>query len=175
MRKLVILSACVGFFLLTAETCERQESQSSSGVKKATASVQTDLTGHTQEQINILEKNKKDSEIGKVRHLYIISSYTGNVLEYYAIRGKVTSGSKRLSPKTASTSQGLPPFEITIGSQIYYTNEVLSDDGTLGESANYYFFFDTGGNYHQVFPAGGTYTRVSDRPLTIKKVSFTLQ
>ena len=171
-KSLILLASVFTFLTLTSEECT-QEATSSSGVNKATAEVTTDLNGNTQEQLNILEKIKRDSEIGKVRHLYIISAYSGDVLEYYAIKGKITSGGKRLSPKSAKDGANTPGFKINIGGYSYYTDEVLSDDGTYGESANYFFFFDTKGNYHQVFPTGGTYTRISDSPLTIKKSSLT--
>jgi hypothetical protein len=165
--KLFLLLSFI-FISLTSEDCS-QKARSSSGVSKATAKVTTDLDGRTQEQLNILEKIKRDSEIGKVRHLYIISAYTGEVLEYYSIKGKITSGSKRLNPKTVRTANNSGAYEI---SPNIYTDEMLSDDGTYGESNNYFYFFDTLDNYHQVFPTGGTYTRISDRPLTIKKSSL---
>lgn len=160
------------FITLTSEDCENRKAESSSGVAKTTAKVTTDLQGRTQEQLNILEKIKRDSEIGKVRHLYIISAYSGEVLEYYTIKGKITSGSKRLNPKNVRTSANSGSYEIELG---IYTDEMLADDGTYGDSNNYFYFFDTSDNYHQVFPTGGTYTRISDRPLTIKKSSLIFQ
>lgn len=173
MKSSRFLIGILVFLSLTSEDCSNK-AVSASGVSKATAKVQTNLEGHTQEQLNIIRKIDEDNKIGKIRYLYIISSYTGNVLESYVIRGKTTSGNKRLNPKTTSTSTGIGTFEI---SPNVYTDEMLSDDGTYGESLNYFFFFDSKGIYQQVYPSGGTYTRVSDVPLRINKnnLTFTIE
>lgn len=40
------------------------------------------------------------------------------------------------------------PNVVYIGNNPYYTDEVLDDGGTYGESGNYLFWFDVQGNYH---------------------------
>lgn len=157
------------FITLTSEDCSHK-AKSGSGVSKATAQVSTDLQGRTVEQLNILEKIKRDSEIGKVRHLYQISAYTGEVLEYHTVKGKITSGGKRLNPKSVTDVNGTN--SVFLLSQGVYTGEMLSDDGTYGDSMPYFYFFDTKDEYHQIFPTGGTYVHISDRPLTINKSSM---
>lgn len=170
-KKSILLLLCSFIFItLTSEECENKKAKSSSGVNKATAKVTTDLNGKTTEQLNILEKVKRDSEIGKIRHFYQISAYTGTVLEYHTIKGKITSGSKRLNPKNVyDISGGNAVFKISDG---VYTNEMLNEDGTYSESMNYFYFFDTRDEYHQIFPTGGTYVHISDRPLTVNKANF---
>lgn len=54
--------------------------QSASGVTKATVRVQTDLSGKTIEQNNIINRLLEDNKPGSIKHLYIISAYSGQVL-----------------------------------------------------------------------------------------------
>ncbi len=151
---------------------------SDSGVTKASTAVQTDATGKTIEQANIIERLKRDNQLGSIKHLYVISSYTGDVLQYSTVKGKVTSGNKRLSPKSVNGNSGalanINYNTVNIGGYSYITDEVLDDGGAYGESGNYMFWFDTQGNYHQYYPAGGTYISICDKPQRIKKANFTI-
>lgn len=165
MKNLLLLSTVL--FLLA---CNNQQQKSDSGVTKASVQIKTDINGHTSEQTNIIERIKRDNEIGAVKHLYIISSYTGDVLEYSTVKGKVTSGGKRLSPKTLSDIDN----QVIIGGISYQTNEVLDDGGAYGDSGNYLYWFDAQDNYHQYYPSGGTYLHISERPLRIKKANFSV-
>lgn len=172
----LFLTICIFSLFSCSSPMGSETTRSSSGVSKAKAVVVTDNDGHTVEQRNILEKIKRDNEVGKVRHLYQISSYTGDVLEYHTVKGKITSGGKRLNPEHASGERsdlGDRGFGFDIGPNRYYTLEVLSDDGTYGSSMNYFYFFDTRNEYHQIFPTGGTYVHISDRPLRINKSKLT--
>ena len=169
----------LGLFLFTSCIDDSQrpnQQQSDSGVKKATVKVQTAPDGTTIEQRNIEKRLKRDNEIGDIKHLYIISSYTGDVLEYSTVQGKVTSGGKRLSPKTVNGySAGVNDNNyVDIGNKRFITDELLDDGGTYGESAPYLYWFDTQDNYHQYFPSGGTYLHISDKPLRIRKANLSL-
>ena len=175
MKKLLFI--LVSGLLITSCTEPRQQ-KSDSGVKKATTIVKTNPNGQTVEQQNIIERLKRDNDIGSVKHLYVISSYTGDVLQYSTVKGKVTSGGKRLSPKTVSgNSGGLTGVDynsVNIGGTNYITDEVLDDGGAYGDSGNYLFWFDTQGNYHQYYPSGGTYLEICDKPLRVKKTNFSI-
>jgi hypothetical protein len=175
MKKLLFI--LVSGLLITSCT-EPVQQRSDSGVKKATTTVKTDLNGQTVEQQNIIERLKRDNDIGSVKHLYVISSYTGDVLQYSTVKGKVTSGGKRLSPRTVSgNSGGLSGVDynsVNIGGVNYVTDEVLDDGGAYGDSGNYLFWFDTQGNYHQYYPSGGTYLEICDKPLHVKKTNFSI-
>lgn len=174
-KSILVLLACFTFLTLTSESCQTT-AESSSGVKKATAKVSIDLSGLTVEQKNIMEKNSRDSKLGVIRYLYIISAYTGDVIEYSTVKGKITSGGKRLNPKTTTGNANTTGFIFdTINGNNFYTNEVLNEDGSYGESASYYYWFDANDNYHQIYPTGGTYTHVSDKPLTPTKTTFTFK
>lgn len=154
------------------------QQHSDSGVAKATVQVHTDVNGQTIEQRNIIDRLKRDNEIGSIKHLYIVSSYTGDVLQYSTVKGKVTSGGKRLSPKSVNgaTNIGMGRINyVQIGTETFSTDEVLDDGGAYGESGNYLFWFDANGNYQQYYPSGGTYLHISDKPLRVKKTKFSLE
>lgn len=176
--KKTIYSFIAILIAFTITSCdERQQQTSDSGVTKATVEVKTDANGHTSEQNNIMERLRRDNMVGSVKHLYIISSFSGDVMEYSTVKGKVTSGSKRLSPKTLNNSGGGTDTwfnTVNIGGKNYLTDEVLDDGGTYGDSGNYLFWFDAQGNYHQYYPSGGTYLHISERPLRVRKANFTL-
>jgi hypothetical protein len=177
MKKVLLLITIMLIFI----SCEMNGNQqhSDSGVVKATTKVHTNPDGTTVEQQNIIERLKRDNEIGSIKHLYIVSSYTGDVLQYSTVKGKVTSGGKRLSPKSINNSAGLSGASgyantVELGGTRYYTDEVLDDGGAYGDSGNYMFWFDAQGNYQQYYPSGGTYVQISDKPLRIKKSNLSL-
>jgi len=172
-----VMSVLMFALVLMSGSCEDDRQQKSdSGATKATTKIQTDAEGHTIEQKNIIERLQRDNKVGEVKHLYVISSYSGDVLEYSTVKGKVTSGGKRLSPKTVNGDGYESPGEsnfVYIGGRQYTTDEVLDDGGAYGESGNYLFWFDAQDNYHQYYPSGGTYLHISERPLRIRKANMT--
>lgn len=177
------MKSIISILLLTAlfacNDGDSYQQKSDSGITKASTQVQTDASGKTIEQENIIERLKRDNAPGSIKHLYIISSYTGDVLQYSTVKGKVTSGSKRLSPKTVNSEAGIKGIggaanTVTLNGTSYYTDEVLDDGGAYGESGQYMFWFDAQGNYHQYYPAGGTYVSICDKPQRIKKANFTI-
>lgn len=174
MKKLLFI--LISGLLLTS-CFESHQQKSDSGVTKATTKIKTNPDGTTVEQKNIIERLKRDNDIGSIKHLYVISSYTGDVLQYSTVKGKVTSGGKRLSPKTVngngSNSIGYSNT-VDLNGTTYTTDEVLDDGGAYGDSGNYLFWFDTQGNYHQYYPSGGTYLEICDRPLRVKKTNFSI-
>ena len=151
--------------------------ESASGVKKATVTVQTDQNGNTVEQKNISERLKMDNAIGSIKHLYVISPYSGQVLIYSTVRGKITSSGKRLTPVTvaASDSQSYGGIPVNIGGVTRYTSEVLQDDGTYGSSSEYIYWWDVRGVYHQHLITGGQIIHVSDQPQSVKSVVINME
>lgn len=172
MKKLLFI--LISGLLLTS--CVESQQKSDSGVEKATTKIKTNPDGTTVEQKNIIERLKRDNDIGSIKHLYVISSYTGDVLQYSTVKGKVTSGGKRLSPKTVNGNGSSIGYSNTVklNGTTYTTDEVLDDGGAYGDSGNYLFWFDTQGNYHQYYPSGGTYLEICDRPLRVKKTNFSI-
>jgi len=144
---------------------------SSSGVNKQVTQVATDSNGWTVEQKNVAERLKIDNAPGAIKHLYIISPYSGQTLIYCTVKGKVTSGGKRLTPTTIVAGGGgdfrQTGFDALGGKE---TTEVLQDDGTYGSSCEYIYWWDTAGKFHQHFFTGGQIIHVSEQPLSVKGV-----
>lgn len=162
------------------DSCDSQQPVSTSGVEKTTATVPVGPDGLTMEQRNVRDRLAMDNKPGSIKHLYIISAYSGQVILYSTVKGKVTSSGKRLSPYTVvgnkngndSCSSG---FNIKIGDSNYCTPEVLQDDGTYGDSVPYIFWWDVQGRYRQVYVSGGTILMISDQPLPIKSITLNIE
>lgn len=152
---------------------DQENPQSSSGVGKASVKVAVDPnTGLTVEQANIAERLKRDNLPGSVKHLYVISPMSGQVLFYSTVKGKVTSSGKRLSPRTVNSAS---PFTVNIGGYQHYTSEVLEDDGTYGSSVEYIYWFDARNQYHQHFFTGGQIIHISDYPLVVPHIILNIE
>jgi hypothetical protein len=179
MKNLKIM--VVLFLMATMVSCNLDTTQqkSDSGVEKASVKIKTDANGQTIEQKNIIERLQRDNDLGSLKHLYVISSFSGDVMEYSTVKGKVTSGGKRLSPKTVNgkySESGVGSANyVKMNNETFSTDEVLDDGGSYGESMSYVYWFDAQGNYHQYFPSGGTYLHISDKPLRIKKSNMTFE
>lgn len=168
------------FALAACGTSEpMQEPVSTSGVHKATTSVKTGSDGMTVEQRNVVDRLKADNEPGSIKHLYVISAYSGQVLIYSTVRGKVTSSGKRLTPEHVHTQDpyqaGRYGIPIEIGGRYQLTPEVLGDDGTYGASVPYIFWFDVRGIYHQHYVEGGQIVHVSSQPLNVPHVVLNME
>jgi len=151
--------------------------QSTSGVQKVSVKVEKGSDGMTTEQRNIADRLKNDNKPGSIKHLYVISAYSGQVIIYSTVRGKVTSSGKRLTPNTVAAGYqggeynarhyGIP---VDIGGEGYRTGEVLQDDGTYGTSDAYIYWWDTKGIYHQHYVSGGQIIHVADQPMNVKSI-----
>lgn len=185
MKPIRVLMTLSLFFLLSVlGACDVQAdsgtSVSSSGVHKATAKVTTGSDGLTTEQRNIKHRLEVENQPGGIKHLYVISAMSGQVLIYSTVSGKVTSSGKRLTPTSVVAGQGYNGgwfswgMDVDIGGNNYRTTEVLQDDGTYGSSVEYLFWFDAKGVYHQHYVAGGQIVHVSDQPLAVKSIVLNL-
>jgi hypothetical protein len=160
---------CVG--ATSTDGCNDAKPVSASGVSKADVKVPIGSDGLTIEQRNVRDRVLKDNEPGSIKHLYIISAYSGQTIIYSTVRGKVTSSGKRLTPSVISaTKDRIDGFAIDIGGETHYTKEVLGDDGTYGGSVEYLFWFDAKGIYHQHYVSGGQIVHVSSEPVNVKGV-----
>lgn len=175
----VVLGFLVGCDVQSGQ--QQQQPQSASGVKKADVHVQTNADGLTTEQQNIRDRILEDNKPGSIKHLYVISAYSGQVIIYSTVRGKVTSGSKRLTPTEVAAIDGeyvdndLMGIPVTIGNRNYRTPEVLQDDGTYGSSTEYLYWWDTKGVYHQHYVSGGQILHVSNQPLAVKGIIINME
>jgi hypothetical protein len=175
--KHMLLAGCIA----ALASCHDEQPVSSSGVNRKAIEVQTDNNGWTVEQKNIADRLKADNTPGSIKHLYVISPYSGQTILYSTVKGKVTSGGKRLTPNTVATDDGqavnseFGGMRVGIHGNQYRTEEVLQDDGTYGSSCEYIYWFDQAGEYHQHFFTGGQIIHVSAQPLPVKSVTINLE
>lgn len=174
-RYLLLPFACL--LLMGVDDCDTSDTpKSASGVSKATVRVPVGPDGLTAEQRNIRDRLLEDNKPGAIKHLYVISAYSGQVLIYSTVREKPTSSSKRVTPTSASdcnTCGGA--FTVDIGGDRVYTTEVLQDDGTYGSSIDYLYWWDVNGVYHQHYVSGGQIIHVSNQPLAVKSVVINME
>lgn len=122
--------------------------KSSSGVSQTRTTVKTESNGNTVEQNNVVRRLQLENSPGSIKHLYVISAYSGQVIIYSTVKGKATSSGKRLSPYGVNrvyqntSGEYLPGVPVNVGGRTGYTGEVLQDDGTYGSSIEYLFWFD---------------------------------
>lgn len=178
MFKTMILTSALVFASIGCNDHPSAAPVSSSGVQKAEVKVPVGPNGLTVEQQNIHDRLLKDNEPGALKYLYIISPYTGDVLMFSTVKGKVTSGGKRLTPVTVTghrydTMYCVSGFSVQIGDEWYCTQEVLQDDGTYGSSGEYVYWWDTKGTYHQL-GVGGALWQVTDQPMAIRHTVLNL-
>lgn len=160
-----------------------QVQKSVSGVTATSATVQKGSDGLTIEQRNVKDRLAQDNHPGAIQHLYVISAYSGQVLVYSTVRGKVTSSGKRLQPTQVSNDwgfriQGLGRYDTEASNEqvsSFYTREILGDDGTYGSSVEYIYWWDSTGIYHQHYVVGGQIVHVASAPLAVKSIVLNME
>lgn len=175
MKSKILILACV-FALVLSGCYGAEEPVASSGAGVASAEITLDSEGLTTEQRNVRDRIELENQ-GSIKHLYIISPYSGQVIIYSTVYGKVTSSGKRLRPVTSDDDWGhfLIPGIQDSGGGPAYTNEVLQDDGTWGGSVEYIYWWDAQGRYHQHFFTGGQIIHISDQPLPVTNIIINLE
>ncbi len=180
MKLSKVLSLLALTVLCMGESCNDETPQpvSSSGVNKASVKVPTGSDGFTAEQRNIRDRLVSDNKPGAIKHLYVISAYSGQVIIYSTVRGKVTSGGKRLTPSSVVSGYNgawYGGFTVPIGGANYSTSEVLQDDGAYGSSMDYLYWWDTKGIYHQHYVQGGQIVHISSEPIAVKGIIINME
>lgn len=174
MKKILMSAVLAGSMVLMG--CDQGVAPTSnSGVSKATATVKTGSDGLTNEQRNVKDRLEMESRPGSIKHLYIISPYSGQTILYSTVKGKVTSSGKRLNPSSIEYVYGNGSsvhngWTVDYGGHQVGTKEPLQDDGTYGSSEPYIYWFDAKGAYHQHFFTGGQIIHISDQPQAVKSV-----
>lgn len=150
--KISLLLTCVfAFVLLTSE--DGCNSQNPSGVqhdeqqqveenqKRLMTETEIPTLTKSLERINIKKRIQLFEDENKVSYIYLISF--GRVMSFYTIKGKVTSGKKRLTTDEKIICND------TYESGNYSVVESPSLDGTYGESDSYVYFWTTDDTYVQ--------------------------
>lgn len=94
----VLMVSAFTFIITSCGPVEKRVDTARSGVKETSVQVETDINGLTAEQKNVKERLIEDNKPGAIKHFYLLSAYSGQVLMYSTVKGKVTSSGKRLSP-----------------------------------------------------------------------------
>ncbi len=174
---LALIAAVIFAAVNGCDTRVNHDVKSDSGVAKAHVDVTVGSDGLTVEQRNVKERYKRDNDLGAVKHLYIVSAYSGQTILYSTVKGKVTSSGKRLTPTEVESALSDGGFwyggmNVDIAGRNTVTGEVLQDDGTYGSSAEYIFWIDERGAYHQHYVSGGQIVHISDKPVQFGSVQM---
>lgn len=178
--KTALLLAAFCAVAMGADGCGGAPQESASGVKATKAEVHVDAKGRTVEQNNIRDRLGADNTLGSVKHLYVVSAYSGQVIIYSTVKGKVTSSGKRLTPTTvletlSDAGADTYGFKVDINGHTVRTSEVLQDDGTYGSSSEYLYWWDTKDVYHQHYVSGGQILHISSEPLAVKGIIINME
>ncbi len=164
---LLMLTVTAMISLISCEDTPYHKPVSNSGIVQATTTVEADLNGKTVEQNNIINRLKEDNKAGSIKHLYIISAYSGQVIMYSTVKGKVTSSGKRISPTLLACNGGDYNHS--------YNPDLIQDDGTYGSSVDYVYWWDSKGIYHQQYITGGMMVHISNEPIAVKSITLNLE
>ena len=164
MKRLTLLALTAAVLVTTG--CDQTTNRSGIGIAKV--KVKAQANGLTIEQENIKKRVEFENKIGSIKHIYIISPYSGQVLLYSTVKGKVTSSGKRLMPKHWTGGSAT----VVTGR---YTTEVLNDTGTFSSSIPYIYWWDVNDRYHQHFVTGGQMIHISNKPIMVKSVVINME
>lgn len=117
------------------------------------------------ERINISKRLQLFSDKNKISYIYLVSY--GRVMAFYTVKGKVSSGNKRLTNPQQIVDDCGQVIDIggydqskCSGGSVVNSPEL---DGTYGNSSDYIFFWTTDGTYVQW---NGEYM-LADQPLQL--------
>jgi len=177
MKKVTItISLLVASAIFGGCNVQQGDVVSRSGVEIATAKVVPQQNGLTVEQSNIKKRLEFENKVGSIKHLYVISPYSGQVLLYSTVKGKVTSSGKRLSPKYSTANDGdFRGSDDATKVNGKWTNEIINDTGTFGSSIPYIYWWDVNNRYHQHFVTGGQVIHISNKPIGVKSVVINME
>lgn len=109
---------------------------------------------------NIKARIELTSKPGALGFITLLNQ-AGQPILYEGVRGKVTSGAKRLTKPSAIRSNAIGGQN---GGTAYVLDQTPSDEGTWGSSGEYVFYWNTRGEYRQW---NGPYL-YSDKPYRLR-------
>lgn len=142
----------------TSATANKQAEQESSNAQltRLTAAVPVPHLENSLERQNISNRLTLFSNPSKISYIYLTSF--GKVMAFYTVKGKITSGSKRLTSADQIIDDG--DYSDADTKKVVAAPEL---DGTYGNSADYIYFWTTDGTYVQW---NGEYM-LADQPLQL--------
>lgn len=154
MNRLASLSLLACFALAGCD--DLPQSNKNVQAEKAAQAAQSIKFDENAEIDNIKKRLELTADPGKYGFILLLNQ-AGQPILYEGVKGKVTSGGKRLTPPDrASASWG--------GGQNTVTRAAASDEGTWGSSSPYIFYWNTEGVYRQ-WDGGYLY---SDQPIRLR-------
>lgn len=153
MKKIALIAASFALVACGPDTASQPNAKTEAAKRGAEMANQALAGGNNAEQDNIARRLKLTSNPGASGYVLLLNQ-AGQPIMYTTVKGKITSGSKRL------TSPDMPR-RVDCGQ--YCTEELgnaPSDEGTFGSSDPYIFFWTQEGQYIQW---NGSYL-YSDKP-----------
>lgn len=136
--------ACGGWFEASCDSAtgqaQSQQQTAADTLAKLISQVPAPQLENSLERQNISKRLTTFSDPAKISYIYLINY--GRVMAYYVVKGKITSGGKRLTPSQQTVDGGC-----NNGCQNVVDAPEL--DGTYGASNSYIFFWTTDGIYVQ--------------------------
>lgn len=150
MNRLASLSLLACFALAGCD--EVQPTNKQVQINKAAQAAKSVQFDENAEIDNITQRVKLTADPGKFGFILLLNQ-AGQPILYEGVKGKVTSGGKRLTP----------PDRVSCESNCY-VRQAASDEGTWGSSSPYIFYWNTDGVYRQ-WDGGYLY---SDQPIRLR-------
>jgi hypothetical protein len=139
-RFVMVTAALIALSPMLAACQEDQPSNRSVQADKAAKAAQAVQFDDNAEIDNIQRRLKLTADPGKLGFILLMNQ-AGQPIMYEGVKGKVTSGSKRLTRPDALGTYG------TNGSPA--VRQAPSDEGTYGSSSPYIFYWNVDGVYRQ--------------------------
>jgi len=158
--KTLVIAGLASLSLLVAgcvEDTPQAASQKTTQAAKAKAAAESVKIASNAEIENIKKRLELTSKPGLLGYITLLNE-AGQPIYYTSVKGKVTSGSKRLTPKVKRWKIDRGEWN---GSTL---GPAPSDEGTWGSSSPYIYFWTPGGQY---FQWSGKYL-YSDRPMRLR-------
>ncbi len=149
-----IVSVC--FFAFGLSACSYEPTNKEIQAMKAAAVADSIQFDENAEIENIKDRLELTSQPGLLGYILLLNQ-SGQPIMYVAVKGKITSGSKRLTSPYGCTPNR---FESGIICDI---GLAPSDEGTFGSSDPYIYFWSVSGQYYQ-WNGGYLY---SDKPFRL--------
>lgn len=163
MKKFLIAFAAISTLALVAckEPYQAPTVKQQQATKAAQAANSLHFTQNAEIE-NIKARLQLTSNPGQIGFVILLNE-TGQPVMYTSVKGKITSGSKRLTPSGESNTYNSNGYNVG-------TTTLPSDEGTYGQSDPYVYFWTTNDQYIQW---NGKYLysdqpfRLSTQPLVI--------
>jgi outer membrane murein-binding lipoprotein Lpp len=138
VKKITLLTAALLSLTLLAGCPEEQKTVKNQQAAKAAQAANSISFAENAEIDNIKQRLQLTSNPGLVGYIVLLNE-SGQPIMYTGVKGKVTSGSKRLTEPDRYTPQGTNGF----------IRQSPSDEGTYGSSGEYVFYWTPSGQYVQ--------------------------